>query len=449
MGAFQDAGRIEGPDGFEGAGRKGTWVPSGKTSRTSKREPRARLDWIADVLLGTGESSTATVQRQIPPGHRAVMSFWAFPSSSRPYVLVPEQSPKSAAEALRRLGNPPSKGKRLAETLLAAGMATGLPLRILPGRLHLTISKNGADPKGTLADHLREVLGTDELSVAVILGHSRRPNRKPVLRLVSATGETIAFTKVGWNELSRQLIRNEAQVLRALESEPGPPKSFDVPHALYAGTWRGLELLVVSAAPRDHWLHDGPPIDLPEAATQEVAELGVGVRAPLRSSPFWRRTVERVNRTEPGSDTGRELRLAAERIERDDGESELFFGRSHGDWTPWNMCIADGRLFVWDWERSEDDVPMGLDAAHFDFEVRAKIKGEPPDRAVRGSLMRARRSLQRMGIDGSLAPLLARLHLIEMSLRFQEGQATGLEVRDSMYLSALRELLVAVRPGTA
>jgi hypothetical protein len=380
------------------------------------------------------------------------MSFWAFPSSSRPYVLVPEQSPKSAAEALRRLGNPPSKGKRLAETLLAAGMATGLPLRILPGRLHLTVSNNGADPKseGTLADHLRQVLGIDELSVAVILGHSRRPNRKPVLRLVTASGETIAFAKVGWNELSRQLIRNEAQVLRALASDPGRPKSFDVPHALHAGTWRGLELLVVSAAPRDHWLHDGPPINLPEAATQEVAELGVGVRATLGDSPFWRRTVERVNRTEAGSDTGHELRAAADRIEQDDGDSELFFGRSHGDWTPWNMTVADGRLFVWDWERSEDDVPMGLDAAHFDFEVRAKIKGDPPDRAVRGSLLRARRPLERMGIDGSLAPLLARLHLIEMSLRFQEGQATGLEVRDSMYLSALRELLVAaVRPGAA
>jgi hypothetical protein len=380
-----------------------------------------------------------------------MMTFWAFPSSSRPYVLVPERSPKSAAEALRRLGNPPSKGKRLAESLLAAGMATGLPLRILPGRLHLTISNNGAYPKreGTLADHLREVLGIDELSVAVILGHSRRPNRKPVLRLVAASGETIAFAKVGWNELSRQLIRNEAQVLRALGSEPGRPKSFDVPHALHAGTWRGLELLVVSAAPRDHWLHDGPPIDLPEAATQEVAELGVGVKATLGDSPFWRRMVARVNRTEPGSDTGRELRLAADSIERDDGESELFFGRSHGDWTPWNMSIADGRLFVWDWERSEDDVPRGLDAAHFDFEVRAKIKGDAPDRAVRGSLLGARRSLERMGVDGSLAPLLARLHLIEMSLRFQEGQATGLEVRDSMYLSALRELLVAVRPGAA
>jgi hypothetical protein len=379
------------------------------------------------------------------------MSFWAFPSSSRPYVLVPEQSPRSAAEALRRLGNPPSKGKRLAETILAAGMATGLPLRILPGRVHLTVSVNGGGgpDRETLADHLREVLGIDELSVAVILGHSRRPNRKPVLRLVSPSGETIAFAKVGWNQLSRQLIRNEAQVLRVLGSDQGRPKSFDVPHTLHAGTWRGLELLVVSAAPRDHWLHDGPPIDLPETATQEVAELGIGVKASLGESPYWRRTVERINRTEPSTQTGRELRLAADRIERDDGGSELFFGRSHGDWTPWNMCLADDRLFVWDWERSEDDVPMGLDAAHFDFEVRAKIKGDAPDRAVRGSLLKAKRSLERMGIDGSLAPLLARLHLVEMSLRFQEGQATGLEVHDSMYLSALRELLVAVRPGAA
>ncbi len=424
-------------------------MPPGRSQENNgendELEHQPDLSWVADVLLGIGSSASVTVSRRIPPGHHAILSFRALPRASRPYVLVPEGSPRSAAEALRRLGNPAGKGKRFAEALLATGMATGLPLRLLPGRLHLSVADGSdAEELETIADHLQEVLGIENLSVAVILGQSRRPNRKPVLRLVGRTGETVAFAKVGWNELSRELVRNEGAVLRALSIDPSRPSSFDVPSVLHAGVWRGMELLVVSAAPRDHWWHDGPPIDLPVSATREVAELGIGVRAPLAESGYWRRTMERIDRTDNDSDGGKTLRIAANRIGNDDGATEMMFGRWHGDWTPWNMSVVDGRLFVWDWERSEEDVPIGLDAAHFDFDVRAKIMGDPPDRAIRTSLLRMGRVLQKLGIDRSLAPLLARLHLVEMNLRFQEGQAIGLEVRDAMYLSALRELLVNV-----
>lgn len=37
----------------------------------------------------------------------------------------------------------------------------------------------------------------------------------------------------------------------------------------------------------------------------------------------------------------------------------------HGDFTPWNMFVQDGHLFVFDWEYSKRTCPKGIDKCHF------------------------------------------------------------------------------------
>jgi hypothetical protein len=105
------------------------------------------------------------------------------------------------------------------------------------------------------------------------------------------------------------------------------------------------------------------------------------------------------------------------------------------------MTVVDGRPFVWDWERSATGVPAGIDLAHFEFDVRAKVRGETPDTAVRECLRRAPRSLEKLGLPTDLGPLVHRLHLIEMCLRFEEARARGVVVEDAIYRPALDELL--------
>ena len=51
------------------------------------------------------------------------------------------------------------------------------------------------------------------------------------------------------------------------------------------------------------------------------------------------------------------------------------FGSWHGDWMPWNLLRSGTDLWVWDWERSASGVPVGLDAAHFRFDIESKIRG--------------------------------------------------------------------------
>jgi thiamine kinase-like enzyme len=46
---------------------------------------------------------------------------------------------------------------------------------------------------------------------------------------------------------------------------------------------------------------------------------------------------------------------------------------AHGDFTPWNTFLQDGRLYVFDWEYANLAWPVGFDLAHF---ILATI---PPD----------------------------------------------------------------------
>jgi hypothetical protein len=41
------------------------------------------------------------------------------------------------------------------------------------------------------------------------------------------------------------------------------------------------------------------------------------------------------------------------------------YGAYHGDFTPWNMFVEEGELFVFDWEYAGWTYPMGLDRYHF------------------------------------------------------------------------------------
>jgi hypothetical protein len=38
---------------------------------------------------------------------------------------------------------------------------------------------------------------------------------------------------------------------------------------------------------------------------------------------------------------------------------------AHGDFTPWNTFLQDGRLYVFDWEYAEPSWPVGYDFVHF------------------------------------------------------------------------------------
>ena len=51
-------------------------------------------------------------------------------------------------------------------------------------------------------------------------------------------------------------------------------------------------------------------------------------------------------------------------VERMSGK-RVRYGAYHGDFTPWNMFVEGGELFVFDWEYAGMSYPEGLDRYHF------------------------------------------------------------------------------------
>jgi hypothetical protein len=400
----------------------------------------AALDWVLETLWRVPGGAHASAAG-LPGSAHATDTFAVLPSAAHPRLLVPLHSRKAASHALREY-TPGKTSVRLAKPLLTLGLRSGLARPLLRDRVYVGVSEDvpaGAWSQVLIKEHLREVLGRRDLELAVKFD-APRPQRKPILHILDRAGRPVGFGKVGWNDLTRALIRNEARMLEFLGQRPHPPREFDVPRLLYAGPWRELELLIVapvSFGARRRFLAS-PPV----AAVHEVGDLSAAGRAPLGHSEFWRRTRRRIAATALSAAGGRpRLEAPAQAIEDRYGDTGLAFGSWHGDFVPWNMGRRAGRLYVWDWEWSGLLAPRGLDGIHFDYQAELGLRKTAPVAALGATLARSRGLLEALDVDAVHGPLLLGLHLLEMALRFDEARAAGVDTADPKYLRALEHHL--------
>lgn len=351
--------------------------------------------------------------------------YGVFPRVSRPRLLFPLGSRSAAREALHRYSSSRPLVGLLMRTLTFAA-AVGVIRRAWPHRLYVSASP-GTDTADPLIDvYLRNVLGWPDLQVAVLFSPGR-PQKKPVLQLIRTGGETRGYAKVGWNDLTRGLVRAEAETLAGLQATR--PSTFSVPNLIHLGACGDLELLVVAAQPRRAWYfrRETVPRSLPLEATCELTTLGPRKRETLIESRYWAaRTAELARLTAVSALAGALPGLLLETIGSRYGNAELDFGFAHGDWVPWNMAETRDGLFVWDWERCEPSAPVGLDAMHFLFQLYLNFRKHSPATAVEESLSAGRRVLPTLGVDAAQAQLLLLLHLLQITLRLEEGRAGGI-----------------------
>jgi hypothetical protein len=303
--------------------------------------------------------------------------------------------------------------------------ATGVVRRAWPRRLYVSASP-AIDTTLTLIDvHLRDVLKWPDMQMAVLFSPGR-PQKKPVLQLIRTGGETTGYAKVGWNDLTRSLVRAEAETLGTLQA--AHPSTFTVPHLLHHGAWGQLELLVVGAqTKRASQFGQSVPQTLPLEATRELVTLGPQRRETLAESPYWlSRTAEVERLTAASAPAGSLPALLLKTIGARHGEAELDFGFAHGDWVPWNMAETKNGLFVWDWERCESSAPVGLDAIHFLFQLYLNFKKQSSASAVEETLSTGSRILPSLGVDAAQTQLLLLLHLLQITLRLEVGRAGGI-----------------------
>jgi hypothetical protein len=394
------------------------------------------LDWVVQTLWGMPANGPARPPRRL---RRSGETFAVLPSAAHPRLLVPLGSRRAASHALREY-TPGRRGVRLAKGLLTMGIRSGLAQPLLRDRVHVTVDGDfhPAELREVLLkEHLQEVFGRRDLEMAVKFD-APRPHCKPTIQILSRDGRAVGFAKVGWNDLTRPLVVNEARALERLKHRHIRLREFDVPDLIHAGRWRDLEILIVapvSFGARRRFI-DRPPIP----ATDEVGQLASTRREPLRASRWWSAALERVAATAADGAPPR-LAAAVDEIDEQFGDAVLEFGSWHGDWVPWNMGRRGTRLYVWDWERSGELAPRGLDGVHFAYQAELGLRGTPPVPALAATLRRVELLLPELNVGPEHGRLLLALHLLEMALRFDEARAAGVETSDPKYLGALSALL--------
>jgi hypothetical protein len=332
--------------------------------------------------------------------------FILIPGPGHPRLLVPSAAGASAA-AMRHYGQPRSATARAVQSSLALGLACGLGGRLLGVRVRV----NTTPDADSIEAYLRRVLGRD-FRVSLRLGPARA-NRKPVLELVTSAGDPVGFAKIGFNPLTRDLVRAERASLDRLNRTG--LSGVIAPRVVHHGQWHDLDVLVVSALPVwQRWR----PVGAGQlcAAMASVGRLG-GLHRGRRPADAYLQDL-RVRLSGSGeSPERRALHHALDALTMQVRGADLTFGAWHGDWTPWNMASTGRGLLVWDWERFTVGAPFGFDALHYWLQKEVVPGRRDPRDAAADCLARARQLLAPFGTRAVEAPITAALYLADLAIR--------------------------------
>jgi hypothetical protein len=333
--------------------------------------------------------------------------FALVPWFRRAPLLVP-RGRRVAAAAVRHYSGATSSASRFAVNTLSLLLAGGLTPAVLRGRLRVK-ARPGVE---TIEAYLAEVMRRD-IRVSMYLGPARA-NRKPVLQLLTSSGETVGFAKIGVSPLTSKLVRAERQALARL-AEAGL-REITVPRVLHYDVWHGLDVLVLSALPA--WQRRRPVSESRLSASMiELSRAGGLRHEPLGDSDYLLRLRARLATADDSTDQAT-LMHALDSLTAWAGDTALAFGSWHGDWSPWNMANTSRGLLVWDWERFTTGVPQGFDALHYWLQTELKMRHcDPPDAAAR-CIQEAPRLLAPFGVDAATARITAILYLADLATRY-------------------------------
>jgi hypothetical protein len=285
-------------------------------------------------------------------------------------------------------------------------------------RRHVTLPvAHGSTLAGRIAAHL----GVDEALFAAALGPPR-PNLKPVVQVFDRSGRTVAYAKIGWNDLTRRLVRHEYDVLRSLRVT----SPLVVPEPL--GLIGDDDVVALVLSPLKLWHFRPRDADLPTAAMMRalIATNGDERRMQLSDSDYWRDLRSMASDDRIARRTL--LERAVDEVERVLADQTIVFGGAHGDFAPWNVLRHRGRMTVWDWERFRPEVPLGLDLLHYANQrsTRGDIRLLPE--AAAAGLPEARGRLIELGVAPRAIDPLVTLYYTDLLARYEAdalGEADG------------------------
>ncbi len=326
---------------------------------------------------------------------------------------------------------------RVRRVIAAGGMRVGAE-RLLAHRIALAERESSPD---SIETYLSGVLG-EEVVVSLGIGLARA-NQKPVLEAFNADGSCLAFVKIGDTTLTRDLVRAEAQALRSVGALRW--QWLSVPKLISLGSWHSFEVLVMSTLPvpaRPAWRR---PVSVPPGKSmRELARAFLEGSQSVASSGLMKRLRAGTDQI-ADQHTAATYSAALDRIVQRHVHTVLDFAAWHGDWTPWNMAWRRRRVQLWDWERFETGVPVGMDRLHYVLSALARTEGFSARTIVHALDLPTAREYARP----TQQQLLGLLYVADIANRYLTGSQHehpgSVQARAAAALEALVQL--SQRPG--
>jgi hypothetical protein len=206
---------------------------------------------------------------------------------------------------------------------------------------------------------LTDVLQQQGLHYAFFTG-THSPHRKLTVQIMDAAGQIKAFAKASLSPAVAKLLNHEANTLAQLATLS--LNTANIPAVMFAGQYGGVSVLLTDTLKTSTCTSPAKLVSQHIEFLRELTEKtakpqdGKTVRAlELKYSqvahkllPDWRLRFEKCLGW-LGSEDNQLLPTVL----------------THGDFTPWNTFLVNGKLYVFDWEYAETDYPSSNDLIHF------------------------------------------------------------------------------------
>lgn len=253
--------------------------------------------------------------------------------------------------------------------------------------------------------------GDHRLSFAYFTG-TDSPHRKVAVQIMDYLGRIKGFAKLTRNSEVRKLLAYEAAMLNHVHTLA--LQTAYVPKVLFTGDRNGGTLLVTDTLKTPYTRSTTKFSIAHRAFLKELAQKTTNKQL-LSISEIATDFRARFNRISEKLDNAWNQRLnkAISTLEAQ-VDLKIPVSLSHGDFTPWNTFMANGRLYVFDWEYSDQMSPISNDLIHFLINA-PKTRNRHPSDKLKISIESL--SWSWLNIHQNAAHSLITIYLLTLSLR--------------------------------
>lgn len=203
--------------------------------------------------------------------------------------------------------------------------------------------------------------------------------RKSTVQIMDPTGAILGYCKIGDNPQTRDVLSNEAELLRFVNALS--LGNAQAPEALFAGDTGAAAYLLIQSTRKGH-LSAGPLI--PDVRHLDLLTKLMGqtkCESAFRASACYREVNDRLSsvRGYAGEQHYQEIKDALEWSSHVLNRERIMLCLAHRDFTPWNTYVSDGKLFVFDWEFARPNWAPLTDAFHFILQKGILVDKAQPD----------------------------------------------------------------------